>query len=216
MRRTIFFGGLFSLQLLTVSLDAQTRPPERDEKVNLYDEQGKKHGTWVTSTGPQKGEPAFSEFGRFEHGKKLGPWYKITREGELIAIEHFKNDLLDGEVKYYDRGKLYCSGHYHGLNPVQEFDTIVVIHPETYLESYRVVASDKGTVKHGTWKYFDPATGHTLREEEYQVDELVFRKDFGPAPADSAFIKKREMSLPHKKGKKAAAPPGKAVSYTKY
>jgi antitoxin component YwqK of YwqJK toxin-antitoxin module len=163
------------------------------------------------------GEPGVSEFGNYEHGSKYGLWYKIDHSGDLLSIENFRNNVLDGEVKYYDQGRLYCIGHYRGLNPRNKFDTIVVMHPVTQEEQYKVISTDQGALRHGTWQYFDPANGYLVKEEEYQVDELVFRKDYDVAGgADSLARKRHEAQMPHNKKKKALPPAGKKLSYTEH
>ncbi len=202
-----FHSFIFLLFIIICSLDASAQFSKKavlgdTSRINLMDQLGKKHGNWVFSTAGGKGEPAISEFGNYEHGKKWGLWYKITKDGELLSIESFKNDQLDGEVKYYDLGKLYCIGNYLGLNPVKQLDTIVVIDPISHLESYKVISSQYGSVRHGQWRYYEPETGFLVREEEYIADELVFKKDVNQSKVDSALVKKREMMMPHKKMKK--------------
>jgi antitoxin component YwqK of YwqJK toxin-antitoxin module len=163
------------------------------------------------------GEPGVNEFGNYDHGIKVGNWYKVDNGGDLVSIEAYRNDVLDGEVKYYDQGKLYCVGHYRGLNPKYAFDTIVVTHPVTQEEEYKVVATDNGSLRHGTWKYYNPGTGSLIKEEEYQVDELVFHKEYEvSSKVDSVYMKKHEAMMPHNSGAKAKLPPGKKVSYTTY
>ena len=150
-------------------------PPEASH-LNKVDVKGKKHGLWLTTKPPRMGEPGINEFGNYEHGEKYGMWYKIDDKGDLVAIESFRHDVLDGEVKYYDQGKLYCIGHYRGLNPKNKFDTIVIMHPVTQEEEYRIIPTDNGSLRHGSWKYYDPQNGYLVKEEEYQVDELVYKK----------------------------------------
>jgi antitoxin component YwqK of YwqJK toxin-antitoxin module len=170
---------------------------------------------WWVSIPPRMGEPGTTEFGSYDHGTKYGVWYKLDTQGDLIAIESFRNNVLDGQVKYYDRGRLYCTGHYRGLNPRNKFDTIMVMDPITHNESYKVIAADQGTVRHGTFQYFNPYNGHLIKEEEYQVDELVFKKDYEiSANVDSIYLKQHEQRMPHKTGARYTPPPGKKVSYT--
>ena len=40
-------------------------------------------------------------------------------------------------------------------------------------------------MRHGLWKFYDPQTGKLLKEEEYQVDELVYSHRFNLTKADS-------------------------------
>jgi len=194
-------------------------PPASPEQsqLNQLDNRGKKHGIWLHTKSPSMGEPGINEFGHYEHGIKLGAWYKVDHTGDLVSIEHYRNNVLDGEVKYYDQGKLYCIGHYLGLNPLNKFDTIIVTDPVSHEEAYRVVSTAQGALRHGKWQYFDPGNGHLIKEEEYQVDELVFRKDYEiSAKADSILKRKHEARMPHVKSKQKTeqTPPGKKISYT--
>src|SRR5690606_26255968 len=116
--------------------------------------------------------------GIYYHGRKMGLWYKMDDAGELLAVEGYKNDAKDGEVKYFDRGRLMAVGHYRGLNPDHPTDTIMVEHPITGVQELRSVSTDKGSLRHGLWRYYDPETGRLTREEEYQVDELIYTREF--------------------------------------
>lgn len=216
MMHTRFICFLFLLIFSSARMQAQkAAAPQPEEKtpVNQFDLKGKKHGMWWTAVPPRKGEPGITEFGSYDHGVKIGVWYKMDEEGDLVAIENFRNDVLDGEVKYYERGLLYCVGHYRGLNPMQAMDTIVVLDPVTHIESYRAVSTDQGSLRHGNWRYFNPETGSLVREEEYQVDELIVKRDFVDKK-DSIYRRLHQDRLPHKKGANYAPPAGKKTSYT--
>ena len=67
------------------------------KEVNKLDGNGKRDGVWLTSQGARMGEEGFTEFGTYEHGIKYGKWYKIDGEGDLLSVETFRNDVLDGE-----------------------------------------------------------------------------------------------------------------------
>lgn len=216
----LFFIFL-TILLSGVSATGQHReevPSPTDQgNLNQLDNRGRKHGIWLHTKKPAMGEPGINEFGKYEHGLKFGAWYKVDHSGDLVAIEHYRNDVLDGEVKYYDQGKLYCIGNYRGLNPRNKFDTIVITHPISHEEEYRVIPTIQGALRHGLWQYFDPGSGRLVKEEEYQVDELVYRKDYDiSAKADSILRKKHEARMPHinSKGSAGEPPAGKKVSYT--
>ncbi len=213
MRLILFISFLLlgTAQLLAQSSKKEERPP-----VNQYDKAGKKHGMWWVSLPPKMGEDGVNEFGAYYHGNKQGPWYKVNHLGDIVSIESFRNNFLDGEVKYYQKGQLYCTGNYKALSTQKPFDTIVVVDPITHEESYKVIATQQGTIRHGAWKYYNPETGHMIKEEEYQADELVYQKDYTISAAlDSTIRKKHEQRLPHVRGAKYTPPPGKRHSYTR-
>lgn len=186
------------------------------EKINQLSNSGKRQGPWLLTIKSRMGEPARKEFGNYEEGQKSGLWYRIDNNGDLLAIENFKNNVLDGEVKYYDQGRLFCVGHYRGLNPRQDFDTIVVVNPESMEEKYHVLSTEKGSLRHGSWKYFNVKNGNLIREEIYQIDNLVYKKAYGnPGSEDSLFKKQYEKRLPHFRKKTYSPPPGKNTSLIK-
>ena len=185
------------------------------EKINQLDPKGKRQGPWLFTIKARMGEPARKEFGNYEQGYKNGLWYQLDAEGELLAIENYRNNILDGEVRYFDQGKLFCIGHYRGLNPHQDFDTIVVVNPESMEEKYHVLSTEKGSLRHGSWKYFSSENGNLIREEIYQVDNLVFKKDYDYSGSDSVFRKQYELKLPHFQKKHYAPPAGKSTSLIK-
>jgi len=170
-----------------------------NEAINKRDAMGKLHGIWYTETAARMGEPAEQIFGRYDHGLKMGLWYKSDEMGNISAIENYKYNVLDGEVKYFEHGKLTCIGHYRGLNPMVTLDTVYITHPETGLEYSVVVPTERGTVRHGKWRFYDEMSGRLLREEEYQIDNLIYKKDFAMSSADSAYYQKRIQMLPHNK-----------------
>ena len=151
------------------------------EPINTFDENGRKTGLWLISHEAKMGEPAFYEFGHYDIGRKTGLWYKVDAEESLLAIEHFNNDVLNGEVRYFDHGLLLCIGHYRGLNTDKLYDTFLVVDPVTDTLVQRVIPSDHGSLKHGEWKYYNEETGKLAKEEEYQIDELVYSKEFPSA-----------------------------------
>lgn len=181
--------------------------------LNQNDKHGKKVGMWYTQQPERMGEEAYSEFGNYNAGRKTGIWYHMNNEGEITSIEQFRNNVLDGEVKYFEDGKLVCIGHYRGLNPDYAFDTIYVEHPVTGVEKQVVVATDRGTLKHGLWRFYDPQSGRLVREEDYQVDELIFRQEFALSNADSAYYAERNKRLPHNTKRIYQPPAGKRVHY---
>jgi antitoxin component YwqK of YwqJK toxin-antitoxin module len=162
------------------------------------------------------GEDAYTEWGSFDHGIRTGVWYRFDSEGEVASIERYRLGMLDGEAKYFERGRLVSVGHYRGLNPGYAFDTIYVVDPVTDVEYKRVISTDRGTVKHGLWQYYDQETGRLVRELDYQIDEVVARKDFTIAAIDSAWYKRREAAMPHNQKRYYKPPRDKQVHYTDF
>lgn len=180
---------------------AQRPPDPKDKrtKMNQFDEQGKKTGTWLNNMPAYKGEEAYTEFGSYLQGMKTGLWYKMNAQGNLLAIENFKKDFFDGEVKYFTNGQVAVIGLYRALNPDVVIDTIMVEEPVTGEQFLVPVFADRGTVRHGTWRFYNEHTGSIQKVEEYQVDSLIYEEYFTMSKADSLYYEKRNKNLPHMK-----------------
>ena len=207
-----YFTSLFLLCIGSLAHAQQEKIPSTDVPLNQYDEQGKRTGPWWVTTPARMGEPSKSEFGHFDHDLKTGKWYTINEEGDISAIESYKSDVLDGEVKYYYKGILTCSGNYRGFKSQQEVDSIVVIHPDTHEEMLRAIYAEKGTMRHGMWNFYDENSGKLLKEEEYQMDNLIYSKNY-VSKEDSLKSQKKAEGLPHKTGKEYKPPRNKRDSY---
>ena len=209
IRKTALFIGL--ALICSISVTAQEETSEEKLSVNRTDSKGKKHGMWYFSKAARMGEAGYIEFGSYEHGARQGVWYKMDKNSEdLISIETYKKGMLNGEVKYFDMGKLYCVGNYYALNPLQKYDTIVVTDPNTLLESYRVLATESGSIRHGLWRYYDPETGYMIKEEEYVADELVYKHEFKVLVSKDSIIRNNyQKKMPHNKKENYQPPPGK-------
>ncbi len=200
--------------------DSYTNPHDAAKKdtasisVNQRDKSGKRHGLWWEQFAATHGEAAYTAFGSYDRGMKIGPWYRINELGDLIAIENYRFDVLHGEVKYFEQGSLTCVGHYRGLNPSQAYDTVLVIHPVTGEEKLVGVPSEKGSVRHGVWRFYDAQNGRLIREDDYQIDELLHSKTFGLTTADSAYYRSREKNMPHNRPVHYKPPKGKGSSLT--
>lgn len=199
MRFLLLFCALLWLQPVRAQTSGQQETPT---EFNQTDSQGLRQGPWLLRQAARMGEPAFFEFGYYSNGEKTGSWYRLDVNGVPEAIEQFSRNVRNGEAKYFDQGRLVIVGHYRGLNPDVVIDTIVVEDPETGAESLVPIASAKGSVRHGLWRYYDPRTGRLLREEFYQLDEKISQQNFGMSQADSAYYKQRDAILPHNRSDK--------------
>jgi hypothetical protein len=165
--------------------------------VNLRDKAGKPHGMWYIRQPPRMGEPAYAEWGTYDHGRKTGVWYQTDAEGEIKAVERFRNDVKDGEAKYFQSGRLIAAGPYRGLNPAREYDTVLVTNAVTGEEKPVRVRTDRGSMRHGLWRFYDEQTGRLTREVEFQVDEVIYQRSFLLTKDDSTYYEQRIKKLPH-------------------
>ncbi len=184
-------GGLLFLLTATAGF------AQSDTTINQCDKTGKPHGFWYQKHPERMGEPAYTEFGTYEHGRKYGVWHILSNQGDLMAAQRYKNNALDGESRYYEAGRLATVGHYRGLNPDQPYDTIWVTDPISGNEKKVVISTERGATRHGTWRYYDLQTGQPTLEEEYQVDDLIGSRYLGVPKDDSAAYRQRVGKLPH-------------------
>lgn len=202
------------LVAMATAVVAQQLPDKKKlkEKLNQYDSKGMKDGLWLNRVPERKGEPAFNEFGNYHKNEKTGLWYKMAADGDLMAIENYKRDYYEGQVKYFTNGQLTVVGMYRALNPDVVIDTIIVVEPVTGVQELVAVKADRGTVRHGTWRFYDERTGRLEKVEEYQVDNLIYEEYFPMTKADSLYYEKRNANLPHMK-KGSDKPQRKMHSY---
>lgn len=174
------------LSTLLYQNDSLAVPPS---KLNQTDKKGRRQGLWYIDQKEVRGQDAYIAFGEYVDDKKQGLWYRMDHLGRLIYIRNFADGVLDGTSQYYQNGNLVCVGNYRGLNPKYKLDSIWVVNPVTGYDTMVRVPSEKGSVKHGIWRYYNPVTGQLVAEEKYQVDELLYRKEFKEqAPSDSLFF----------------------------
>jgi len=207
---------LFCLLIIGATAQVKTTQskPVKPAATNKVDSKGVRIGFWWIVNKERMGEDAYTEFGHYDHGSKTGRWYKMDGQNDLISIESYKDDILNGEARYFEKGKLTCIGHYRGINHYSLYDTIVVVDPVNGSEHQRALLAEKGTQRHGSWKYYDPQTGRLLKEEEYQVDNLIYKKEYAAAKIDSTVYFRQLKRMQQAKHTKTRAP--KDYSTIKY
>lgn len=136
---------------------------------------GKKQGPWVIHVDELRGEQGYDEQGYFIDDKRDGKWVKFSLMGDKLSEENYRWGSLDGKSRYYSRrGGLVREESWRAIEPGRTFDTVDVldvIDPSKVVD--RVVIKVEGTtMKHGTWKYFDPEWGTIVKTEEYWADKI--------------------------------------------
>lgn len=178
--------------------------------LNNVDHNNKKQGTWYIKTEALRGEPETITFGNYVDNKKEGLWYMLDNNKSLIAIEQYRNDVLDGTSQYFNNGKLVCVGNWRGLNPNNKYDSFWVTDPITLKDTLIVALSEQGTLKHGFWRYYDERSGQLIREEEYQLGRVIYRQTFKVQyVTDSIYIEEMKKKQAINQKKTSKPPPGK-------
>lgn len=147
----------------------------KGDTINIIDQQNLKQGKWVVHVEPLRGEPGYEEEGVFVNNKKEGPWRRYTLRGDFIALENFKHGDKDGKCQYLTKyGDLLREENWRAYNPDAPYDTIPIYgEGNNQIIDYKIVKAVPYSVKHGSWIYYNPATGLIVKKEEYDRGRLL-------------------------------------------
>lgn len=174
------------------------------DTINRIDQKNVKQGEWVVRVESVRGEPGFEEEGVFENNRKEGEWRIFNLMGDLIGIEHYRWGNKDGIAQYFDiNGQLRMEQGWKALNPDKLYDTIMVEDVDK-LNSYRevIVKNEGAALKHGSWKYYDAASGTVTRTEIYILGKLENDNSSAAATTAPAKVTKPKEVLEFEKLKK--------------
>ncbi len=147
----------------------------RGDTLNRVDMKGMKQGPWVIHVDELRGEQGYDEQGYFIDDKKDGKWVKFSLMGDKLSEENYRWGSLDGKSRYYSRrGGLIREESWRAIEPGRTYDTVDVLDviDPTKVVDRIVVKVEGSTMKHGTWKYFDPEWGTITKTEEYWADKI--------------------------------------------
>ncbi len=144
------------------------------DTLNCTDIQGLKQGKWTVHVNPLRGNPGYEEEGIFRDDKKEGLWKQFSLMGDKIAEENYRWGNKNGRCLYFTVAGLEHEESWKApTNPTQKFDTILVQDPKKLNQFERVVIKTDGkSIRHGTWKYYNPVYGSLLNVEMYVLDVL--------------------------------------------
>lgn len=144
------------------------------DTLNGVDKSGKKQGKWVIRHDEVRGEPGFEEEGTYFDDRKEGVWRKFTLMGDQFAVENYHWGFKDGASTYFNlNGDMVKEESWRAFNPDKVYDTIDVedvTNPDHYTKV--VVKNEGSSLKHGTWKYYDPAAGFVTKTEFWVLGKL--------------------------------------------
>jgi hypothetical protein len=147
--------------------------PKKDT-LNRVDLKGLKQGPWVVHVDNARGERGYEEEGYFIDNKKEGMWRKYSLEGDMIALENYRWGNLDGKSTYYtNMGDLVREESWKAVNPDDPYDTVAVydVNDPTKIVGHTVVKLEGFTLKHGTWRFYDPNSGSITKTEKWFLDK---------------------------------------------
>ena len=165
------------------------------DSINKVDMNDKKQGKWVIRVAPLRGNPGYEEEGYFKDDLKHGPWKTYNLMGDKIADENYRFGNKDGRCTYFSVAGMIREENWKAPRHVEQvYDTLLVPDPGIPHKYNRVIIRNEGhSIKHGTWRYFDPVYGKIIAEEKYYLDELqVNNKDTPAKPVDTS-AKKRQV-----------------------
>jgi len=141
----------------------------KGDTINCMDRKKMKQGRWVLRVEALRGEPGYEEEGEFMDDRKEGAWRRYNLTGDLLAIENYKWGFRDGKQMYFTNlGDLLREEAWRAVNPENPYDTIEVPDPDNPLVTMeKVVKQESSELKHGTWKYYDPASGQLRKSESF-------------------------------------------------
>lgn len=173
-----FINGFSQYKSFALTTDRDT--------INAIDKKDLKQGKWIVRVEPLRGEPGYEEEGIFKNGKKEGIWRIYNLTGDLLAMENYRNGGKDGSQQYFTMmGDLAREENWRAYNPDAPYDTIPIFGTgSNEILRYKIVKAEQYSVKHGTWKWFEPATGKLLRSETYNYGFLPKEPDADVAVTD--------------------------------
>lgn len=156
------------------------------DTVNAINKKDLKQGKWIVHVDPLRGEPGYEEEGIFKDGKKEGVWRRYSLQGDLLAVENYRNGGKDGGQQYFTMmGDLVREESWRAYNPDAPYDTIPIYGTgSNEILRYKIVKAEQYSVKHGTWKYYDPSTGRLTRSETYSYGALPTEPERNVAAID--------------------------------
>jgi hypothetical protein len=170
---------LIFILVLLLSLDSQAQWKDykigpKGDTLNRIDMKGKKQGAWVVHVDNVRGERGYEEEGYFENDKKEGTWRRFTLDGDVIAVENYRWGNLHGKSQYFtNMGDLVREESWKAVNPDDPYDTVAIydVNDPSKIVGHTVVKLEGFSLKHGTWRYYDPNVGTVVKTEKWFLDK---------------------------------------------
>ncbi len=146
----------------------------KGDTLNCVDLKGQKQGRWVVAVAGLRGEPGYEEEGVYLNDRKEGVWRKYSSVGDLLAMENYRWGSKHLQNFYFNNmGNLMREENWKAINPENPYDTIPIydIDDPQKITRFEVIKLEGQTLKHGTWKIYDPYTGRIERTEKWWLDK---------------------------------------------
>jgi len=192
MYQTMKYGTILLL-LLSMQGQAQCKSfiiGVKGDTLNCVDMKGLKQGRWVVHVDDLRGERGYEEEGVFKNSKKEGQWRRFYLEGDLIALENYHWGNKDGKNMYFNEmGEPLREESWKAVNPDNPYDTVAVydVNDASKIIGTQVVKLEGSSLKHGTWKFYNPMNGSIEKTEHWYLDKPAKKTGIGDddlAPID--------------------------------
>ena len=213
----------FLIPILLISLNGfgqwkSYKLTPRGDTINAIDLKGKKQGRWVNTVAALRGEPGYEEQGYYLDDKKDGQWQMYSEQGDLLAIENYKWGNKHGRNMYFNRvGQPMREESWKAVNPDNPYDTVPVydVNDPTKVIDWVQVKLTGFTLRHGTWKYFNPDYGTVEKTEEFFLDKLKTPGSAGMDDLAPIDVADGNTSKTDTAGKKTLQKPQAIIDYEK-
>ena len=182
---------------------------QKGDTLNRVDQKGLKQGPWIITVPDLRGERGYEEEGFFTDDKKEGRWVRYSLQGDKMAVENYRWGQKDGRCQYFNLMEdLIREESWMAIDPKNPYDTVAVYDLKDHAKiiKYQIVKIDESSVKHGTWRYYDPGTGKIEATEQYVMNKIKTKEDedaeLAPIdPADPNATAKKPVEKPKVKPK---------------
>lgn len=190
----------------------------KGDTLNCVDAKGLKQGRWVIKVDNLRGERGFEEEGMFYNGKREGTWRRFSLEGDLIALENYRWGNKNGKNVYLSpMGDPLREESWKAVNPDNPNDTVPVydINDPTKVVGTEVVKLEGFSLKHGTWRFFDPMTGRIEKTESWFLDKPAKKTGDGEDDLAPIDVTDTNAEATPAEAKKTVAKPKEVLEFEK-
>ena len=168
----------------------------KGDTLNRTDAKNLKQGKWVVHVDEVRGEPGYEEEGEYKNSRKEGIWRIYYLEGDLSGLEFYHWGNKDGNCQYFNHsGSLVREESWRALNPEKAYDTLEIEDIDHLNEYKTVIVKNEGVaIRHGQWKFYDPATGMINKIQTYTMGKL--ESPTNDTGSDSTKLAKKTMVKP--------------------
>jgi hypothetical protein len=190
----------------------------KGDTLNCVDASGRKQGPWVIKVDNLRGERGYEEEGVFHNSKKEGTWRRFTLEGDLIAVENYRWGNKNGKNVYFSpMGDPLREESWKAVNPDNPYDTVAVydVNDPTRVVGHEVVKLEGFSLKHGTWKFYDPMRGTIEKTESWFLDKPAKKTGDGEDDLAPIAVTDNDAEAQQAAEKKKVAKPQEVLEYEK-